>query len=64
MISLTPEEEAILRPEYNAYVARCNDTAATMGRYLTFPMSFDDWWRHTADEAKDRAKYQDHSTTN
>lgn len=46
-------DNILLRREYDAYVARCNDMAATMGRYLTFPMPFDDWWRSMADNVKD-----------
>ena len=54
MITLTPEEEAILRPEYDKYLA-------DQLRYRMHngdDMSFDDWWRAQADEAKDRAKYE------
>lgn len=51
----TPEELAILRPEYEKYLAE---------RYKwewkdDVVMSFDDWFRASADEAKDRAKYKD-----
>lgn len=54
MITLTPEEEAILRPEYEKYLAErykweWKDDAV---------MDFDTWWRSMADEAKDRAKYE------
>ena len=47
----------ILRRKYEDYRARCNDIASTTGRKPTFPMSFDDWWRAAADNAKDEAKY-------
>lgn len=55
MISLTHEEEAILRPQYEEYIS-------CMYHWNGSPcevMSFDDWWREKADYAKDRAKYQD-----
>lgn len=43
MITLTPEEEAILRPDYEAYLVKTLDDQ---------PLSFDQWWRAMADEAK------------
>ena len=49
MITLTPAEEAILRPEYDKYLA-------DQLRYRMHngdDMSFDDWWRAQADNAKD-----------
>lgn len=51
-------EHNILWPEYNQYRARCNDVRSTKGRERTVPMSFDDWWRAMAYNAKDRAKYE------
>lgn len=52
MITLTPEEEAIIRPEYDKYLSK-----------FLYPdygeaLSFDEWWRDKADAAKDRAKYE------
>lgn len=48
----------ILQVEYMEYVARCNDLKSTKRRDHTFPLSFDEWWRAMADNAKDRAKYE------
>lgn len=65
MITLTPQEEAILRPEYEMYVAsheryrKYCDTTNNQRWKQPPAMSFDDWWRNAADEAKDRTKYQD-----
>ncbi len=55
MITLTPEEEAILRPKYQEYCEWFHHPQ--LGN--AFVMSFDEWWREQADNAKDRAKYQD-----
>lgn len=60
MTTLTKQEIALLMPEYNKYLNErykweWKDDAV---------MSFDDWWRNAADEAKDRAKYKDYPTTN
>ena len=58
----TPEEEAILRPEYERYLERYassyngkdalpKDSLWRVTREK--PMSFDDWWRSMADNIKD-----------
>lgn len=52
-MTLTPEEESILRPEYDKYCESFQRWHYKNGDVL----SFDDWWRAAADEAKDRAKY-------
>lgn len=54
MTTLTPEEEAQLRPIYDEYLERCRDTRSTKERQSVFPMSFDAWWRAMADEIKER----------
>jgi hypothetical protein len=54
MITLTAEEEAILRPKYEKYLQRSYKWRWNEGNV----MSFDDWWRDRADDAKDRAKYK------
>ena len=59
MTDLTSEEEATLRHEYQKYLIRCRGMESTQKREFLYPMSFDDWFRASADEAKDRAKYQD-----
>ncbi len=55
VISLTPDEQAMLRPEYDEYLKSFGHLV-----HLQYqkPMSFDQWWREAADEAKDRAKEQ------
>ena len=50
MITLTPEEEAILRPEYDKYLERSHKWKWNQGSI----MSFDEWWRAMADEIKSR----------
>ena len=50
----TPEELAILRPEYQKYCDQHQRWHWKDGNV----MSFSDWWRAMADEAKDRAKYE------
>jgi hypothetical protein len=54
----TPEELAILRPEYEEYCAKFNNGVwlDKLPPHAGSPMSFDDWWRNAADEAKDSAK--------
>lgn len=47
-------DNIILRRDYDAYCARCNDMAATTSRLLTYPMSFDEWWRAMADNVKEQ----------
>lgn len=54
MIILTPEEETILRPEYEEYLAWFKQWMIPEA----IPDSFDYWWRAMADEAKNRAKYE------
>ena len=54
MITLTPEEETILRHEYQKYC----DSHQRWHWKDGDVMSFDDWWRAMADEAKERAKYE------
>ena len=54
MITLTPEEEAILRPKYRRWLLQHIVTPWD----TTEPMSFDDWFRAAADEAKENAKYE------
>lgn len=49
MTDLTPEEEAILRPEYDAYIARRRRWEGD----TTEPTPFSDWWRAMADNVKD-----------
>ena len=51
----TPEEEALLRQKYQEYCDRHQRWHWKDGHVE----SFDTWWRSQADEAKDRAKYQD-----
>lgn len=58
MIDFTPEEKAILIPEYEKYLAN-NERHRLYNSKIGWPMSFDDWFRAMADEAKDRTKYQD-----
>lgn len=55
MTDLTAEEEAILRQKYQEYCDRHQRWHWKDGHVE----SFDTWWRSQADEAKDRAKYQD-----
>lgn len=50
---LHPDEEIILREEYAIYRAGCNDINSTKGRQPVFPMSFDEWWRFEADNARE-----------
>ena len=54
----TPEELAILRPEYEKYLAAHERTRYYKGTLDYWPMSFDDWFRASADEAKEKAKYE------
>lgn len=53
MINLTAEEEAILRPEYDKYCA-----AHRRWQWKAPLLNFNDWWRATADEVKERKKYE------
>lgn len=50
MITLTPEEEAQLLPEYEEYVAA---EYKLHGFNKADIMSFNQWWRAKADEAND-----------
>ncbi len=52
MMTLTPEEIAILRPEYEKYL-RDNERHRLYRSDVDWPMSFDDWWRMKADNAKE-----------
>lgn len=54
MISLTHEEEAILRPEYDNYLA-----AHRRWHWKAPLLSFDDWWREQADNVKENIRHQD-----
>lgn len=47
MTVLTPEEKTILYPEYERYLEPYKN------QWYCLPLSFDDWWRETADNAKD-----------
>ena len=49
MITLTPEEEAILRPEYDKYISGCILSYRTGDS----PLSFDAWWREKADNVNE-----------
>ena len=55
MTELTTEEEAVLRPEYEKY---CADFPK-WGFPVKYALTFDEWWREAADNAKDRAKHKD-----
>lgn len=54
MIELTPEEETILRPEYQKYC----DIHQRWHWKDGDVMSFDSWWRSMADEAKEAMKHE------
>jgi hypothetical protein len=56
MDNFTPEELAILRDDYHLYCAQFREWHFKESGEV---MSFDDWWRAAADEAKDHAKYND-----
>lgn len=51
MITLTPEEAAILQPKYDEYLA------SFKYRGYGAPLSFDEWWRAMADQMKEEGKY-------
>ena len=51
----SPEEVEILYADYQKYLEQHQRWHWKDG----LVMDFDDWWRSQADEAKDRAKYQD-----
>lgn len=52
MITITPEEEPIIRKHYEEYEDWIRKwTAPPIG------LSYEDFWRMVADEAKDGAKY-------
>ena len=51
MTTFTPEEEAMLTQEYAEYMAWCR-------KWIAPPtVSYEDFWRMAADDAKDDAKY-------
>ena len=58
-MTLTPEEQAVLLPEYEKYCALHARMQRRFPNLEPLMLRFDDWWRAQADEAKDRAKYQD-----
>lgn len=57
MITLTPEEQAILLPEYEKYCAFHAKMQRRFPHLEPLILRFDDWWRAKADNMKDEAKY-------
>jgi hypothetical protein len=52
--TLTPEEMAIFHKEYEEYLKAHERTRYYKGTLDYWPLSFDDWWRTMADNAKEQ----------
>ena len=56
-LPFSPDEELVLRESYARYVLE-NHKMRMISSKIGWPLSFDEWWRAKADDAKDMAKYE------